>query len=158
VSAAYDIHAAGSDNDPIIADHFARMWHDSPVPPSALVDDWFERTIAFIANARAGGTFLGYLARASSNVIGSIAVQKFAGLYPDVIRPDYRLYAYVWGVYVSPERRREGIASALVARSLEDLRQQGYSRVLLHASPMGRPVYEAMGFVGTNELQFDLTG
>jgi predicted GNAT family acetyltransferase len=83
-------------------------------------------------------------------------VQQFAGLYPDVIRTDFRRYGYVWGVFVCPERRREGIASVLVQRSMNDLQQLGYSRVLLHASVMGNPVYEALGFTTTNEMQVDL--
>jgi hypothetical protein len=39
---------------------------------------------------------------------------------------------------------------------MNDLQQLGYSRVLLHASVMGNPVYEALGFTTTNEMQVDL--
>ena len=41
-------------------------------------------------------------------------------------------------------------------RSLDDMRPLGCSRVLLHASVMGGPVYEALGFNATNELKLDL--
>ena len=156
MTVAIDICPGTPADDVIIADHFGKMWRDSPVPSDALVDDWFDRTMAFIAAARAGGSFLSYVARSGPDIVGSLAVQQFAGLYPDVIRTDYRRYGYVWGVYVSPERRREGIASALVQRSMSDMQQLCYSRFLLHASVMGHPVYEALRFTTTNEMQFDL--
>ena len=111
--------------------------------------------MAFIAAARADGSFLSYVARSGADIVGSLAVQQFAGLYPDVIRTDYRRYGYVWGVFVCPERRRKGIASVLVQRSMNDPQQLGYSRVPLHASVMGNPVYE-LGFTTTNEMQVDL--
>ena len=156
MTVAIDICPGTPADDVIIADHFGKMWRDSPVPSDALVADWFDRTMAFIAAARAGGSFLSYVARSGPDIVGSLAVQRFAGLYPDVIRTDYRRYGYVWGVFVCPERRREGIASVLVQRSMNDLQQLGYSRVLLHASVMGHPVYEALGFTTTNEMQVDL--
>jgi hypothetical protein len=31
---------------------------------------------------------------------------------------------------------------------------QGYDRVLLHASDAGRPLYESLGFVPTNEMRY----
>jgi hypothetical protein len=59
----------------IIADHFGKMWRDSPVPSDALVADWFDRTMAFIAAAQAGGSFLSYVARSGPDIVGSLAVQ-----------------------------------------------------------------------------------
>lgn len=156
MNGGYEICAGEQMDDPVVADHFGKMWRHSPVPESALVDDWFDRTMAFIADARAAGTFLTYLARSDDEIIGSLAAQQFAGLYPDVIRHEYRRCAYVWGVFVCPAHRRQGIASALMRRSLDDMRRLGYSRVLLHASVMGGPVYEALGFNATNELKLDL--
>ncbi|MCX8231772.1 MAG: hypothetical protein OTJ45_08130 [Alphaproteobacteria bacterium] len=67
------------------------------MPTEALVEDWFDRTVVFIAAARAGESFLSFLARCGTNVVGSLAVQQFSGLCPDVIRTDHRRYSYVWG-------------------------------------------------------------
>ena len=156
MTVAYEVCLGGPADDPVIADHFGKMWRDSPIPAAALVDDWYERSMAFIAAARATGTFRSYIARCGSKTAGSLAVQQFSGLYPDVLRHDYRRYGYVWGVFVCPEHRRKGVASALVERSLVDMKRLGYSRVLLHASVMGSPVYEGLGFTTTNEMQLDL--
>ena len=39
---------------------------------------------------------------------------------------------------------------------MTDMRHLGYSRVLLHASVIGPPVYEALGFTTANKMQADL--
>jgi len=38
---------------------------------------------------------------------------------------------------------------------LEWCREAGYKNVSLHASDEGRPLYESMGFVPTNEMRLD---
>lgn len=57
---------------------------------------------------------------------------------------------YVSLVATDPEHRRRGYADAAMRRSIELARKaSGFSRVVLHASEDGRPVYEKMGFVKT---------
>lgn len=58
---------------------------------------------------------------------------------------DGRLYV-AW-VATHPEHRRKGYADAVMRKSLESARQAtGLTRTVLHATPAGRPVYEAMGY------------
>jgi GNAT superfamily N-acetyltransferase len=45
-----------------------------------------------------------------------------------------------------PEARRRGVGTALSWAAAEAGRRRGFDTVVLQASPMGRPVYEAMGF------------
>jgi GNAT superfamily N-acetyltransferase len=45
------------------------------------------------------------------------------------------------------DERGRGIARALFTELLRFSRELGAGRVLLHATPDGRPLYEAMGFV-----------
>ena len=90
MTAEIDICLGTLDGDGIIADHFVRTWRDSPVPTEALVADWFDRAMAFIAVARAGGSFLSYVVRSGPDIVGSLVVQQFTGLYPNVIWADYR--------------------------------------------------------------------
>jgi GNAT superfamily N-acetyltransferase len=44
------------------------------------------------------------------------------------------------------EARRRGVGTALSWAAAEAGRQRGFDTVVLQASPMGLPVYEAMGF------------
>ena len=50
-------------------------------------------------------------------------------------------------VLVDPDVRRQGIGTALLARCIEHLRQSGVRCIKLDATPLGRQVYETLGFV-----------
>jgi GNAT superfamily N-acetyltransferase len=57
-------------------------------------------------------------------------------------------------VYVEPPSRRLGRARRLVETALDWARAERLASVVLHASRAGRPLYEQLGFVGTNEMRF----
>jgi predicted GNAT family acetyltransferase len=61
--------------------------------------------------------------------------------------------ALVLNVYVEREWRRRGIAGALMRTLLDDLAARGIRRIILHASPEGRRLYERLGFAQTNEMR-----
>jgi GNAT superfamily N-acetyltransferase len=58
----------------------------------------------------------------------------------------------VVNVYVQPDYRRQGLARRLMVEILGWSREQGIERVSLHASTMGRPLYESLAFVHSNEF------
>lgn len=60
--------------------------------------------------------------------------------------------ALVVNVYVAPDYRRQGLARRLMTTILDWCKEQGIERVVLHPSSLGRPLYESLGFVPTNEL------
>jgi GNAT superfamily N-acetyltransferase len=53
---------------------------------------------------------------------------------------------YLLSMYTSPEFRRQGVASMIVGEAIAWCRMRGYTRMRLHASEMGRPVYRKFGF------------
>ena len=59
---------------------------------------------------------------------------------------------YLLNYWVEPKYRGRGVARSLVNECLEEARRRGVRVVALHASASGRPVYESMGFRGTNEM------
>lgn len=59
---------------------------------------------------------------------------------------------YIYNVYVEPEYRRQGIARRLVQTALDHCAEKKIKRVRLHASDAGRPLYEQLGFLPTNEM------
>ncbi|MDZ4669820.1 MAG: GNAT family N-acetyltransferase [Phototrophicales bacterium] len=61
---------------------------------------------------------------------------------------------YVCNVYTEPSHRKQGIARQLVEIMLDYCKACGYPRVRLHASIFGKPIYEALGFIPTNEMEF----
>jgi GNAT superfamily N-acetyltransferase len=69
-------------------------------------------------------------------------------------------HALVVNVFTEPAWRRRGIAELLMRRLLAWAREERLDRVVLHASAEGRPLYERLGFVSTNEMRLaeDLGG
>jgi GNAT superfamily N-acetyltransferase len=54
--------------------------------------------------------------------------------------------AGVWNIGTLRPFRRQGIAAALLMRALAEAAADGYTASVLMASPMGKPLYEAMGY------------
>ncbi len=143
------------EDDSLIASHFHRMWRDNGIVEDHICPDWKERVLAFIGTARRERRYRAFIAElAGGGVIGSAGCQLFAGLYPDILAPAHRQYGYIWGVYVEPEQRRQGVARLLTETAMAYLMSIGCTHALLHASPLGRPVYTALGFEPTNEMRF----
>jgi GNAT superfamily N-acetyltransferase len=66
---------------------------------------------------------------------------------------------YLLNVYVAPECRRRGAATALVAAAVREARERGLARVRLHTTAPGRPVYASLGFEPRdNEMELVLSG
>jgi GNAT superfamily N-acetyltransferase len=73
---------------------------------------------------------------------------------PPGVRNLAGVQAYALGMYVVPEFRRRGVARALILRSIDCATENGASVVALHASDLGRPLYERLGFTLTDEMRF----
>ena len=63
---------------------------------------------------------------------------------------------YALNVYVAPEARRQGVASALMAAAIEEARRRGLARVRLHATPDAVAVYARLGFAHRDD-EMELT-
>jgi GNAT superfamily N-acetyltransferase len=137
----------------VVADHFRRMWLDIGWRPDALREDWADVVAAFVERARAEGDFAAFVAESDGEIVGTAACQVFSGLYPEIRLRASHLAGYVWGVYVRPSHRRLGLATRLTQAALDHLDAVGCTSVRLHASRDGAPVYRAMGFRETNELE-----
>jgi ribosomal protein S18 acetylase RimI-like enzyme len=85
------------------------------------------------ARARLDGEVV--VAEADGDLVGAAAGAVFAGT------------GWVGGVAVVPAHRRLGLGGALTEAILAFLEGRGLGTVLLHATDLGRPVYERLGFV-----------
>lgn len=63
---------------------------------------------------------------------------------------------YLLSMYTDPEFRRRGVASMIVQAAIDWCKSQGFPRLTLHASSMGRKVYEKIGFNRSWEMRLDL--
>jgi GNAT superfamily N-acetyltransferase len=85
------------------------------------------------ARARLDGEVV--VAEAGGELVGVAAGAVFGGT------------GWVGGVAVVPGHRRAGLGGALTGAIVELLEGRGVATVLLHATALGRPVYERLGFV-----------
>ncbi|WP_407569678.1 GNAT family N-acetyltransferase [Deinococcus altitudinis] len=62
------------------------------------------------------------------------------------------LRGYLLNVYVGPQHRGRGLARTLTQAAMSESARRGIRVLSLHASKFGRPLYEGLGFVPTNEM------
>ena len=140
----------------VLAESFREMWADNGWEAESFREDWADVVAAFVERARAEGDFAAFVAEVDGEVIGTAACQVFAGLYPEIRLRSVHRAGYLWGVYVRPDQRQRGLATRLTQAALDYLEAIGCTRVNLHASQHGEPVYRKMGFRDTNELSLAL--
>lgn len=145
-----------SADDSTIADHFYKLWLDNQVAPQDIRSDWDEEILSFIAQARQTLSYQSFIAEVGEAIVGSVGCQQFAGLYPIPFQPHYRKDGYIWGVYIEPEFRQQGIGGVLTQLSIDYLKEIGCTRAVLNASPSGKPVYERLGFQPHNAMVLNL--
>ena len=71
---------------------------------------------------------------------------------PHPSHPEVGQRGYVLNVFVEPDYRRRGLASALMKLAEAEFIRRGLGFAVLHATQVGRPVYEALGWAATSEM------
>lgn len=61
-------------------------------------------------------------------------------------------YGFVGDVYTKPEYRRHGFAKELISQSIGWLKKQGVTTIRLLASDKYSSIYQAFGFVSSDEM------
>ena len=102
---------------------------------------YFEETFA-------DGTFLAWLAFDGDTLVATSGVSFFRT--PPKRRNPTGRTAYISNMFTKPEYRGRGVATRLFALSVELACEHGCGKVTLHASDMGRPIYEKFGFNETH--------
>ena len=88
--------------------------------------------------------FISWIAEADGRIIGT------SGLCFYSLAPSFKNMsggvAYIQNMYTLPEYRGRGVAKVLFAKVLSEAKELGYKKISLHATEMGRPIYEKFGF------------
>jgi len=140
----------------LIASAFREMWLDNAIVEEDIEPDWELRVEAFVAEGRERAHLRFFLAERDEELVGAACCQLFQGLYPAILKGSLRKYGYIWSVYVARHERRQGMGRRLTEVCVQALAELDCTHVVLHAAPMGKSVYAAMGFVPTNEMRLIL--
>lgn len=146
---------------PTIARHRAGMFRDMGELPPALEPRLLELTLDYLRHAMPAGEYHGWLATPPDHpetVIAGAGVQlrrvlPFPRRTAVAIREGRQ--GIVLNVYTEREWRRRGAARALMEAVIAWAGREQLDSLVLHAAPDGRPLYEELGFVPTNEMRFE---
>jgi GNAT superfamily N-acetyltransferase len=146
---------ATPDDCAVILHHRRSMFEDMKEGTAEDLDRMMAATTPWLANALADGSYRGWLAEdPSGSVVGGGGV--LISSWPAGPRDPVTRRALILNVYIEREFRRQGLAQRVMLLITQWLREQGFSSVALHASDEGRPLYEKLGFVPTNEMRLRL--
>jgi len=146
----------------VIARHRARMFQDMGELCGETFDDFLAASQAWTEGALASGEYIAWLAapqKEPTAIVAGAGVQR-RRVPPHPCRPSRDgvfakgRHAIVLNVFTEPEWRNGGVAELLMEEILRWAREEKLDRLVLHASPQARALYERMGFVATNEMRF----
>ena len=111
-----------------------------------------DMTQAYYRSALADGTHTAYLVFDGDLFVGAGGVSYYS-VMPTYHNPTGQK-AYIMNMYTRPAYRRQGIARRTLDLLVRDAESRGVRAISLEATEMGRPLYEAYGFVPmTSEME-----
>lgn len=134
----------------LICRHRNQMFYDMGEDPAKVAEqagpfvDWVIRMID-------ADRFIQWFIADGDEVVAGAAVWLMDWL-PGPLNPRGGR-VYVLNVYTEPDYRHRGLARRLMQTIIAWAREQGFEAISLHASYYGRPLYEDLGFVATNEFR-----
>lgn len=138
-----------------IVHHRRAMFEEMGFCDPAVLNKVEETSREYFSEALRAGTYKAWMAeRPASRVVagGGILIADWPG-YPG---ESLAKRAWILNMYTEPEARRRGIAKQILETMINWCRMEGFSAVSLHASAAGRPIYETVGFLPTNEMRLTL--
>jgi GNAT superfamily N-acetyltransferase len=156
-----DIRLATPVDSVLLATQRVAMFRDMGRTTPEIEQPLLESCADYFATALSSGEYVGWLASLAlppHSVIGGAGVQ-FRPLVP---RTDPSGHFMVRGreglilnVYVDQAYRRRGVARRLMETLIEWAPGAGIVRLVLHAAPDGRHLYQSLGFLASNEMVYD---
>jgi GNAT superfamily N-acetyltransferase len=136
------------------------MFTDIGELPAALYDTLVQAARAYFAAAIPDGRYVAWVAELRERpgeIVGGAGLQLRDLLSRPHPAGDRLLggpQALIMNVFTERRWRRQGIAVGLMEELLRWTRAHEIESVVLHASADGRPLYERLGFVPTNEMRY----
>jgi len=155
---SYDIRLATAADSQLLATHRVAMFRDMGRTTPEVEQPLLESCAGYFETAVASGEYVGWVAELTApphTAIGGAGVQ-FRPLIPRTDPSGQRLLVgregLILNVYVDPAHRRQGVARRLMDTLIRWAPGAGIVRLVLHAAPDGRHLYESLGFLASNEM------
>jgi GNAT superfamily N-acetyltransferase len=133
-----------------ICGHRRQMFEEAGVAAETL-DTMGEAFPAWLVARIEDGSYFGYIAEEDSAIVGGIGL-RLIDWPPSPWHPTVNKRGYILNLYVEPSFRGRGVAKAMMAKAEECFRELGVTYEILHATVMGRPLYEKLGWEATTEM------
>ncbi len=146
----FRVRPVAPDDLELVCSQRRRMFAEAGRPEQELAP----MTLAFRAWLRprlADGRYFGFVVEDGADPVAGV------GLFvldwpPHFLHPESSERGYVLNVFVEPAHRGRGLATRLMELAEEECRWRGLQFMVLHASEMGRPVYEKLGWQAMPEM------
>ena len=142
------------DDVDLITDHRVRMFADNG-HPQAVLEAMTEPFRTWLTSRLRNGTYVGWVMDDEGAAAASCGL-LFLDWPPHYLHPTVDCRPYVLNVFVDARHRGRGLQRKLMELCEAECRARGMNYVVLHASVMGRPLYERMNWVATNEMALTL--
>ncbi len=136
-----------------ILHHRRTMFEDMRMGTAGSLDAMDAAGEPWLRAQLAAGNYLAWFAEVDGSVVAGVGLLVMDWM-PGPLDPSTRR-AYVANVYTEPAYRGQGLATRLMRTLLAYCHEQGFPSVSLHASQFGRPLYEGLGFLMTNEMRVE---
>lgn len=130
--------------------HRRRMFEEAGFA-AATLDEMDGPFAAWLAPRLEDGRYFGFVAEDEGAVIAGIGL-VLLDWPPHPLHPATMQRGYILNVFVEPAYHGRGLALELMLRAEEEFRTRGVTYAVLHASALGRPVYEKLGWAATAEM------
>ena len=99
------------------------------------------------------GRYFGWAAEEAGRVVGGIGMMVL-DWPPHPVHPKDCRRGYILNVYVEPDRRKHGIATALMKACEAEARRRSLAFAILHPTKQARSIYERLGWQDMAELGY----
>lgn len=138
----------------LICRHRHEMFHasgrgaDDLAPMDAAFRPW-------LAPRLERGDYFGWIIEADGAPVAGLGMM-IIDWPPHPSHPTQGARGYILNVFVEPDQRGRGLAKQLMDLAVDEGRRRGLDYMILHATQMGRPLYERLGWAQTAEMSLSL--
>ena len=142
----------------LISRHRALMYLDMGAVKFDASEEFREAYRPYLRNLLESGQYVGWLVEVGNDGVVAGAGVSFRELAPHPGCYRTGRLASIGNVYTAPGYRRLGLARLLMERILRWCDEHAIDQVTLSASAQGRPLYQSLGFVATEEIRLQAVG